>query len=145
MSPPVLNDQITAPVVPTPFASRAAEDLKPAPPMSFAASPPLELNVLLGGAAQAHADDMARGSYLSHDSRSGESAFDRMTGAGFAGCALSENIARGQPSADAVVAAWLASPPHCENVHWDKVRFLGVGYSKSDDEFAHYWVQDFGG
>jgi uncharacterized protein YkwD len=113
--------------------------------LCFTASPRLELNVLLGRAAQEHADDMAREGYLSHDSRSGESAFTRMTGAGFAGCALSENIARGQPSAEAVVAGWLASPLHCENVHWDKVRFLGVGYSKSEDEFAHYWVQDFGG
>jgi uncharacterized protein YkwD len=111
----------------------------------FPAGSPLEFNVLLSRSAQQHADDMASARYLSHDSISGASAFDRMAEAGFAGCAMAENVARGQSSAEAVVASWLASPGHCENIYWQKLRFLGVGYAKSEDEFGHYWVEDFGG
>lgn len=113
----------------------------------FGPSSPLEASVLLAFAAQLHAEDMAENDYLSHTSRDGRNAFDRMTEAGFSGCAMAENIARGFVDPAAVVNGWLASPEHCVNLFWDRVRFVGVGHAVGPASLGadDFWVQDFGG
>jgi uncharacterized protein YkwD len=111
----------------------------------FPAVAPLEMNPLLSAAARAHAADMAANAYLSHDGSDGKSPLERMSDAGFKGCAVAENVARGYPTPEAVVNAWLASREHCENLFWDQVHYLGVGHAASSDEWHDYWVQNFGG
>ena len=111
----------------------------------FGAAPPLSTNLLLATAARMHAADMAAHAYFSHDGTDGRAPVDRAHDAGFDGCALAENIARGQTSADAVVSAWMVSPGHCENILWSAVDSVGIGHASSADDFQAYWVQDFGG
>lgn len=101
-------------------------------------APALQWNEKLEQAAQAHADDMYRGRYFSHNSTDGTSFSDRMTRAGYDWYIAGENIAKGQPTARAVVDAWAGSKGHCENMMNPKFQDMGVGKT------GPYWVQDFG-
>ena len=94
----------------------------------FAASGALAMNPQLRRAARAHAKDMAERDYFAHDDPDGLTPFDRMRESGFRGCAMGENIASGQPSAEAVVEGWLNSPGHCANIRNPGFDQLGVGY-----------------
>jgi hypothetical protein len=62
------------------------------------------------------------------------------TASGFVG----ENIAKGQRSPAEVVAAWLASPGHKQNIEDPSFQTTGVGVAAGLDG-AILWVQDFGG
>jgi len=56
-----------------------------------------------------------------------------------------ENIAAGQQTAAEVVAGWLKSPGHCENILTPDLREIGVGVSVSQSsKMGIYWVQNFG-
>lgn len=48
-----------------------------------------------------------------------------------------ENIAHGQPSAEAVVDAWMKSPDHKANILHPDFTHIGVGYD------GNYWTQQF--
>lgn len=57
-----------------------------------------------------------------------------------------ENIAAGQSTPEAVVAAWMNSEGHRKNILSDTYTHLGVGYCfKASDpkNYNHYWVQNF--
>ena len=95
-------------------------------------------------AARLHARDMSMRQYFSHDSPDGETPFDRMRQQGFDGCAMGENLAQGQTSAADVVASWLASPEHCENLLDRDFRRVGVGYADSAGMLGPFWVQTLG-
>lgn len=57
---------------------------------------------------------------------------------------VGENIAAGQPSAEAVVEAWMNSPGHRENIMNPNFKELGVGYLYVEDsKYRHYWAQLF--
>lgn len=58
--------------------------------------------------------------------------------------ARGENQAEGQPTPDAVVAAWMASPEHRANILSTAFSRIGVGYA-TDPAGTIYWVQHFGG
>ncbi|MDX6573433.1 MAG: hypothetical protein QOC86_2589, partial [Gaiellales bacterium] len=62
------------------------------------------------------------------------------TASGFVG----ENIAKGQSSPSEVVAAWLASPGHRQNIEDPAFQTTGVGVAAGADG-ALLWVQDFAG
>jgi uncharacterized protein YkwD len=102
----------------------------------------LRMNGELTDAAQGHAEDMAAKGYFSHSSRDGRSPFDRMGDAGYDFRAAGENIARGQPDADAVMAAWMDSPGHRKNILNCDFEDLGVGYVQGSG--GPWWVQNFG-
>ena len=88
---------------------------------------------------------MAAHDYFSHDSLDGRSAGDRITAAGYRWRAYAENIAAGYPTPAAVVAGWIESPGHCQNLMNPTYRELGVGFAPSvGASFGSYWVQDFG-
>ena len=109
------------------------------------AAPPLTSDPRLDAAASAHAEDMVVHDYFSHDSLDGRSAGDRITAAGYRWRAYAENIAAGQPSPTAVVAGWIESPGHCQNLMNPTYKQLGVGFSSSAAaSYGTYWVQDFG-
>jgi uncharacterized protein YkwD len=102
----------------------------------------LRMDDTLTAAAQGHAEDMAAEGYFSHSSQDGRSPFDRMTAAGYDYRAAGENIARGQPDADAVMAAWMDSPGHRQNILNCDFEDLGVGYVQGSG--GPWWVQNFG-
>jgi uncharacterized protein YkwD len=101
---------------------------------------PLTHDPKLHAAAEAHSADMAARDYFDHSSKDGRSPGDRISAAGFAPVRTwGENIAMGQPSAAAVVRAWLNSPGHRANIMNCSFTHIGVGQSTK----GPYWTQDF--
>lgn len=96
----------------------------------------------LTNAGMAHAKDMADHDYFSHTSQDGRSPTDRAAEHGYQG-GVAENIAYGQPSAEAVVDAWMDSEGHRANILNCDYSVIGVG-AVSNDAGTIYWVQKFG-
>lgn len=111
----------------------------------FAAAAPLTWDDRLARAALAHADDMARYEYFSHQGRDGGQAAARVQRAGYAWRAVGENIAAGQASAEEVTAGWIASPGHCANLMSPAFSNMGVAYAVNPTgKMGIYWTQVFG-
>jgi uncharacterized protein YkwD len=71
--------------------------------------------------------------------------FTRISQCGYtASGVVGENIAKGQSSPSEVVAAWLASPGHRQNIEDPAFQATGVGVAAGADG-ALLWVQDFAG
>jgi uncharacterized protein YkwD len=86
-------------------AFRAAEGL-----------PPLRPDDRLNSAALVHARDMAGNGFFSHRGSDGSTVGNRVRASGCTWTGLSENIAKGQSSPDAALAAWIDSPGHRRNL-----------------------------
>ena len=111
----------------------------------FAATGMLSLNATLSGTSLAHAADMARYSYFSHEGRDGSTVEDRVTRAGYRWRSIGENIASGASSPEVVVNDWIRSPPHCANLMDPRFAEMGVAYAVNRASQAGiYWVQLFG-
>ncbi|MGH8179638.1 MAG: CAP domain-containing protein [Steroidobacteraceae bacterium] len=111
----------------------------------FPPAPPLSLSPALTLAARAHSRDMAAHDFFSHTGSDGSSPGERATRAGYRWKQVGENIASGVRTAPEVVAAWLASPPHCANIMTAGFRQLGVAFAVNPSS-AHVidWTEDFG-
>jgi uncharacterized protein YkwD len=105
---------------------------------------PLEEIPELSKAATRHARDMARANYFEHRGRDGSQPKDRVLRAGYSPRLTGENIAFGPQSAEEVVAGWLASPGHCENIMDARFQHIGVGLAVGRGRGRVYWVQNFG-
>lgn len=106
--------------------------------------PPLTWNDMLENAAAAHAKDMYRRDYFSHESKDGRNIINRIEGAGYTrkgykSYRVGENIAQGQLSIPEVTDGWFKSEGHCRNLMAAGFKEIGVAYYKT------YWVQNFGG
>ena len=108
----------------------------------FPATAPLRSDPDLRDAALAHARDMAAHGYLGHKGSDGSRPADRAARAGYAWKAVAENGAAGQPSAEEVVATWLASPGHCRNLMTARYSETGIAHAVNPDaEKGIYWAQ----
>jgi uncharacterized protein YkwD len=68
-----------------------------------------------------------------------------MTAAGFVYSLAAENIAAGQSTAAAVMAAWMASPGHQANIVDCRFTEIGVGLvNRPGTPYGVYWTQEFG-
>lgn len=103
---------------------------------------PLRVDARIARAAQLHSEDMAAQDYLSHTSRDGRTAADRMRAQGYPD-GSAENIAAGQRNAVAVVRAWMDSAGHRANILDCDNRATGVGAARGGS-YGTYWTQDFG-
>ena len=56
-----------------------------------------------------------------------------------------ENLALGHTSAGIVVADWMNSPTHRENILSDDYLEMGIGLREDSVDARHYWVQLFVG
>ena len=95
-------------------------------------------NRRLQRAAQAHAEDMEKRGYFSHQSvggPNGTSMSDRIAASGYRACAAAENIAQGQKSESEVFAAWRGSAGHRRNMLGPRYVEYGLGRS------GNTWVQ----
>lgn len=111
----------------------------------FNAAKPLRWNDTLAQAALAHAEDMARNNYFSHDGRDGSNPAQRVTLAGYRYRATGENIAAGHMEPETVVAGWIKSPGHCANLMNGAYTEMGVAYAvEQKSAMGVYWVQEFG-
>jgi uncharacterized protein YkwD len=81
----------------------------------------------LDKAAQAHACWMAETNRFSHKGAGGSLPKRRITATGYRPMLTAENIALGQPSGTRVVAEWMASPGHRENILRNGVDDYGIG------------------
>jgi uncharacterized protein YkwD len=110
----------------------------------------LTVNLAMTTAAYEHSRDMGVNGYFAHDTPSGETPWTRMENAGYAEPAA-ENIAAGYRTPQDVVAGWMNSPEHRENILNCSYKAAGVGYY--DGPAAHgattgsvgpWWTEDFG-
>jgi uncharacterized protein YkwD len=110
----------------------------------FEPAPPLAMSTGLAAAAALHSLDMAARGRLGHDGSDGSESGERITRTGYTWQAAGENVAAGQHSAEAVVAAWLGSPGHCAtlmNAHFTET---GVAFALAlGKEPPVYWTQEF--
>jgi uncharacterized protein YkwD len=112
---------------------------------SFPAAPPLTLEKHLSSAAREHARDMARHNMLEHTGSDGSRPDQRVTRAGYEWRATGENIASGPTTPEEVMAGWLASPGHCENIMSPRFTEMGIAWVVDPkSESGVYWAQVFG-
>jgi uncharacterized protein YkwD len=102
---------------------------------------PLRIDSRLVVAARKHSADMAANNYFDHTSRNGDSPWKRMEDAGYSSPGA-ENIAKGYPTAAAVVKGWMNSPGHRANILNCGLRAIGVGMASGSG--GPLWTQDFG-
>ncbi|NDU77494.1 CAP domain-containing protein [Actinomadura sp. DSM 109109] len=103
--------------------------------------PALRNDARLATAARRHSQDMAANNYFDHTSRNGDSPWKRMEDAGYDSPGA-ENIAKGYPTASAVVKGWMDSPGHRANILNCGLRAIGVGMASGSG--GPLWTQDFG-
>jgi uncharacterized protein YkwD len=112
--------------------------------VNYSATTALSWNCTLEAVADEHSRDMGDNNFFSHTGSDGLSVGDRVTNAGYNWSAVGENIAAGQPTVDAVMAAWLGSPGHCANIMSTSYTEIGVAsYAVSGSDYPIYWTQDF--
>jgi uncharacterized protein YkwD len=105
---------------------------------------PLALCYPLARAAGSHSDDQAAMGNMTHLGSDGSYLGDRADGAGYHNWStLSENIAEGYTDEASVMAAWVASPDHLENMLRPEFTAVGFGQATSSSG-VWYWTQDFG-
>jgi len=111
-----------------------------------AGRPPLEIDVRLMESAQLHSEDMAAGNFVSHTGSGGSTFVQRIEAAGYTPWwRLAENVAGGQPTPAAVVAAWMGSSGHRANILNPDLEDIGVGYAyDAATTYRHHWTQNFG-
>jgi uncharacterized protein YkwD len=135
----------------------AADDKKDAPKLSAeekalieatnaerkkAGLDPLAPNPKLLEAARGHAANMAKQDKLAHD-LDGKTPADRVKEAEYTYTLTAENVAWNQPTPKAVVAVWMNSPQHKENILTKEFTEIGVAAARSA-KGERYWVQVFG-
>lgn len=110
--------------------------------IEFPPAEPLARSRALDEAARAHAEDMARNSFLAHTGSDGSNPGDRAARAGYDWEVVAENVASGQTSADDIAATWLKSAGHCENLRDAKYSDTGIAYALNPGDGRDiYWVQ----
>jgi uncharacterized protein YkwD len=149
----------------TPKASPAAPNASPAPAAPSAPKPattassvaaqvvqlvnaerskagcsPVTLNAALTKAAQAHSEDMAAHKNMSHTGSDGSDPGSRISGVGYDWSTYGENVAYGYSTPAQVMAGWMSSQGHKENILNCSFKEIGVGLAQPGD----YWTQDFG-
>jgi len=95
----------------------------------------------LNRSARAKSEDMAANNYFSHDSPTYGDPFAMMRNFGVQYQSAGENIAKGQPTPQEVVKAWMDSPGHRANILNGSYTHLGVGYVANNGQPC--WTQQF--
>jgi uncharacterized protein YkwD len=105
--------------------------------------PRLRESSRLDRAAQRWADAMVAADDLGHGSGPGA----HVSSAGLRWSAVGENVASGFGTPRRVVAAWMASPGHCQNILDPRYREVGTGVNlhpvRGYASGPATWVQDF--
>ena len=103
-------------------------------------------NTKIETAAAGHSKDMVDNNFFSHTGSSGSSLSQRITAAGYSWTFVSENIAAGQSSVNAVMQSWLESGGHCRNIMSTSPTDMGVSLrnNNASASFSKYWTMNFG-
>ncbi len=129
--------------------------------------PPLMVNLILTGVAEAHSEYMRDHSCFDHQCPGEPSPQRRACLAGYRpygskisddydvhsmggtpppgskSCYVGEAIAAGYPSPESVVKAWMESPDHYAILMHSKMREIGLGYAVGG-YYRRYWTADLG-
>ena len=111
---------------------------------------PLKRSAKLTDAARYHAADMGQDNYFDHSTMDRQNgalkeicgAFDRI--ATYYSGANGENAAAGYSTPQSVVAGWMSSKGHRDNILNSATKSIGVGFYQCSGDYYYYWVQDFG-
>ncbi|MET8506958.1 sigma-70 family RNA polymerase sigma factor [Streptomyces sp. NPDC004787] len=101
---------------------------------------PLRIEPRLSAVARSFGADLVERRALSHTAPDGTDSGSRLTTEGYAWSAWAENLARGQRAPEAVVADWMADPPHRANLLDCRYRHTGVAAVPGPD--GTVWVQE---
>lgn len=104
--------------------------------------PPLKPNALLFKAARDHSANMARQGKMEHE-LDGKNPFQRIKATGYRYRFAGENIAFGDVPPEDVMAGWMKSPKHRDNILRKEFTEIGLGLAKGKDG-AIYYTQVFG-
>ncbi len=107
----------------------------------------LKENALLNKAAESKIDDMFAGQYFEHVSPTGKGPADIIEKTGYAYIVVGENLAEGAFESNAeLIAGWMNSPGHRENILNSKYTEIGVAVRQGIYKDAKVWmaVQEFG-
>jgi uncharacterized protein YkwD len=118
----------------------------------------LTLSPQLNASAYGHSQDMALHDIFSHNGSDGSTMVSRIEQTGYTFSQIAENVAAGQSTPQDVVAGWMSSPGHRENILNCSLREVGIGYYDQPNDQANvrldngteggpyrfYWTQDFG-
>jgi uncharacterized protein YkwD len=81
---------------------------------------------------------------MAHKGSDGSDPGERAEEVDYDWTAVAENVAAGQPTAEAVMTSWMESAGHRENLLARDVQHVGVGYAyRGDTRLRHYWVMVF--
>lgn len=110
---------------------------------------PLTLNAELSEAALEHSTSMALNDFVGHSGSDGSLVGDRVGRQDYILQLVGENVAAGQTTPEEVVAGWMESPQHRENILKPEFEDIGIGYyflenDTGDKNLNHYWTQVFG-
>lgn len=101
----------------------------------------LERRAELDAVARAHSADMAHRAYLSHVTPEGLDPLARLERAGIEGFSLAAENAgqtsKAEPSRE-ILAGWLASPVHRQNLHAPPFNATGVGVAQAPDGTLYF-------
>ena len=104
---------------------------------------PLAFSALLARVAENHSRDMARNGFFSHNNPEGLGTEERINRAGYRWRAFGENIGCGQDAPDKIMAAWMKSSSHRENILGAAYTEVGIGFV-TGGECRYYWTGLFG-
>lgn len=93
----------------------------------------------LTSAAQSHANDMANRTRLTHTGSNGSNAGQRIAVYGYGASTWAENVAAGQTTPEEVVAAWMNSSGHRQNILNGRMSNIGVAAAKGSNGVT-YWA-----
>lgn len=99
---------------------------------------PLTGNNRLAAVARGHSQNMASRSFFGHTDPSGNSAAERVQGAGIRYQLIAENLAwveNAPDPIDHIIKGWLNSPGHRANILRPEVRETGVGVFRTGNQF----------
>lgn len=96
--------------------------------------PALSLDSQLSAAAQAKANDMFAKAYWAHNAPDGTTPWFFISGAGYQYLYAGENLAKDFSNSEGVVAAWMASPSHKDNLL--KREYQDIGFAVVNNRLA---------
>ena len=96
-------------------------------------------------AARLHGADEACNNFTGHTGSDGSTAGDRLLRQGYAWTWVGEDLYWGQSSTPIIVVAWwMNSQPHRDNILSPNYTSMGVGYVfLSSSTYKLYWIVDF--
>ena len=103
---------------------------------------PLTADWQVSRVARYKSADMRDKNYFQHNSPTYGTPFNMLKSFGVSYRSAGENIAAGQPTAQAVVKAWMESPGHRANILNSSYTHIGDGHA-SGGSYGNYWTQMF--